>query len=67
MKGNRDLVQRKGLSRLSWARLQIDLVLCELEVLQGRFGNLRNIYNFFNRELKYSAAKKDSASGFLAH
>ena len=45
----------------------MDLVLGELEVLQGRTGNLCSIYNIFNRELKYSAAKKDSALGFLVH
>ena len=42
----------------------MDLLLCELEVLQGRFGNLSSIYNIFNRELKYSAAKWDSTLGF---
>ena len=45
----------------------MDLVLCELEVLQGKFGNLGSIYNIFYRELKYSVAKKDSTLGFLVH
>ena len=45
----------------------MDLVLSELGVLQGRFRNLYSSYYFFNSELKYSAAEKDSTFGFLVH